>query len=62
LIKNDTLSEVWIKSDRSYAIPKATIKILIQSARTFSNINDAIKASILESIVKEALHKDFADA
>jgi len=29
LIQNDTKAEVWIKTDRSYAIPKATIKLLI---------------------------------
>jgi len=38
LIKNDTKCEVWLKTDRSYAIPKATIKIMIQSRYTYASI------------------------
>jgi len=62
LILKDAKQEVWIKTDRTYAIPKTTYKMLLQSPKTFQTVEDAISASIVESLLKESLHRDYSEA
>ncbi len=41
ILKNKYM-EVWTKIDRTYAVPKGSFKILLQSPNTFRSAKEAI--------------------
>lgn len=48
MLKKDAFGEIWMKTDRTFGLPKLYFKMLMESPFTFATVESAVMSRMID--------------